>query len=60
MWVGGFCPHWGTIKKNYCILKDVSSFISNSIRPSKSTQQWGLKPPKEELGKVEIISYNEG
>jgi hypothetical protein len=34
--------------------------VSNSTGPSKSTQQWGLKPLKEELMKDEIISYNEG
>jgi hypothetical protein len=43
-----------------CVLKDVTSFLSNNTGPSKSTQQWGLKPPKEELVKVEIVSYNEG
>jgi hypothetical protein len=47
-------------KTNAHVLKDVLSFLSNRIGPSKSTQQWGLKPPEEELVKVEIISYNEG
>jgi hypothetical protein len=40
--------------------RDVTSFLSNSTGPSNSTQQWGLKPPEEELVKDEIISYNEG
>ena len=31
-----------------------------STGPSNNTQQWGLKPPKEELVKVELITYNEG
>jgi hypothetical protein len=48
------------IKTNARVLKDVSSFLSNSTGPSNSTQQWGLKPPEEELVKVEVISYNEG
>jgi hypothetical protein len=48
------------VKTNARVLKYVSSFLSNSIGPSKSTQQWVLKPPEEELVKVEIISYNEG
>ena len=60
MWIGGFCPHGGTIKENACVLKDVLSFLSNNTGPSKSTQQWGLKPPKEEPVNDEIISYNEG
>ena len=59
MWIGGCCP-CGELKTNAPILKDISSFLSNSIGSSKSTQQWGLKPPEEELVKVEIISYNEG
>jgi hypothetical protein len=59
MWVGGFFPHGRTKKTNDRVLKDVSSFLSNRTRPSKSTQQWGLKPPEEELVKDEIISYNE-
>jgi hypothetical protein len=60
MWVGGFFLCGGTNKTNYHVLKDISSFLSNSIGPSKSIQQWGLKPPKEELVKDEIINYNEG
>jgi hypothetical protein len=48
------------IKENDCVLKDISSFLSNNIEPSKITQKWVLKPPEEELVKVEIISYNEG
>jgi hypothetical protein len=60
MWVGGFFPHGGTNKTNAHFLKDLSSFLSNNAGPSKSTQQWGLKPPKEELVKDEIISYNGG
>ena len=60
MSVDGFFSRGGTNKTNARVLKDVSSFLSNSTGPSKSTQQWGLKPPKEELVKDEIISYNEG
>jgi hypothetical protein len=60
MWIGGFCSRGGTIKENAHVLKYVSSFLSNIIGPSNSTQQWGLKPPEEELVKVETISYNEG
>jgi hypothetical protein len=60
MWVGGFCPLGGTNKTNARVLKDISSFLSNSTGPSNITQQWGLKPPEEELVKYEIISYNEG
>jgi hypothetical protein len=48
------------IKENDCVLKDVSSFLSNNTEPSKITQKWVLEPPEEELVKVEIISYNEG
>jgi hypothetical protein len=60
MWVGGFCPCGRTKKTNACVLKRCMSFLSNSTGPSKSTQQWGLKPPEEELVKDETISYNEG
>ena len=60
MWLGGFCPWGRKNEKNSYVLKDVSSFLSNNIGPSKITQQWGMKPPKEELVKVEVISYNEG
>jgi hypothetical protein len=52
---------WGNQKKeNTCVLEDVTSFLSNSTRPSNSTQKWGLKSPKEKLVKDEIIGYNEG
>ena len=51
---------WG-IKENKCLCpKDVTSFLSNSIGPSNSTQQWGLKSHEEKLVKDEVISYNEG
>jgi hypothetical protein len=59
MWVGIFCPCGRTKKTNAHVLKDVTSILSNSTRPSNSTQQWGLKPPGEELVKDEIINYNE-
>jgi hypothetical protein len=48
------------IKTNARFLKDVSSFLSNSIGPSNNTQQWGMKPSEEEIVKVEAICYNEG
>ena len=52
---------WGNQKKeNARVLEDVTSFLSNSTGPSNSTQQWGLKSPKEKLVKDEMISYNEG
>ena len=51
---------WGSKKKNAHVLKDVTSFPSNSTGPSNSTQQWGLKPPEDKLVKDEVISYNEG
>jgi hypothetical protein len=60
MWVGRFFPCGGKNKTNAYVLKDVSSFLSNITGPSKSTQNWGLKPPEEELVKNEMISYNEG
>jgi hypothetical protein len=60
MWIGRFCLHGRIKKKNAHVLKDVASFLLNSIGPSNNTQQWGLKPPKEELVKDETISYNEG
>jgi hypothetical protein len=60
MWVGGLGPHGRTKKTNARVLKYVTSFLSNSTGPSNITQQWGLKPPKEELVKDEAISYNEG
>jgi hypothetical protein len=61
MWVSGFCLHGGIKKKeNSHVLEDVTSFLSNSTGPSNSTQQWGLKSPKEKLVKDEIIGYNEG
>jgi hypothetical protein len=60
MWIGGFFPRGGTIKTNARVLKDISSFLSINTRPSNRTQQWGLKPPEEELVKVDAISYNEG
>jgi hypothetical protein len=47
-------------KTNAHVLKDVTSFLSNRIGPSNSTQQWGLKSPEEKLVKDEVISYNEG
>jgi hypothetical protein len=61
MWVSGFCLHGGIKKKvNDRVLEDVMSFLSNSTRPSNSTQQWGLKSPEEKLVKDEVIGYNEG
>jgi hypothetical protein len=60
MWVGGFCLHGRTKKTNARVQKNITSFLSNSTRPSNSTQQWGLKPPEEELVKDETINYNEG
>jgi hypothetical protein len=60
MWVGGFCLRDRTKEKNARVLKDVMSFLSIITGPSNSTQQWGLKPPEEELVKDEAISYNEG
>jgi hypothetical protein len=60
MWVGGFCLHGRTKKKNARVLKYITSFLSNNSGPSNSTQQWGLKPLEEELVKDEVISYNEG
>jgi hypothetical protein len=46
MWISGFFPRGGTKKTNDRVLKDVTSFLSNSTGPSNSTQQWGLKSPK--------------
>jgi hypothetical protein len=60
MWISGFCPRGGSKKTNARVLKDVTSFLSNSTGPSNSTQQWGLKSPEEKLVKDEVISYNEG
>jgi hypothetical protein len=60
MWIGGFCLHGGSKKTNAHVLKDITSFFSNSTGPSNSTQQWGLKSPEEKLVKDEAISYNEG
>ena len=60
MWVGGFCPRGRTKKTNARVLKDATSFLSNSTGPSNSTQQWGLKSLEEKLVKDEIISYSEG
>jgi hypothetical protein len=60
MWVGGFFPRGRTKKTNAHVPKDVRSFLSNRTGPSNSTQQWGLKPPEEELVKDETINYNEG
>jgi hypothetical protein len=60
MWVGGFFPRGRTKKTNAHVLKYVTSFLSNNIGSSNSTQQWGLKPLEEELVKDEVISYNEG
>ena len=48
------------MKENARVLKDVTSFLSNSTRPSNSTQQWGLKSLEEKIVKDEVISYNEG
>jgi hypothetical protein len=59
MWISGFCLCGGSKKTNARFLKDVMSFLSNSTRPSNSTQQWGLKSPEEKLLKDEVISYNE-
>ena len=60
MWISGFCPRGESKKKNARVLKDVTSFLSNSTGTSNSTQQWDLKSPEEKLVKDEIISYNEG
>ena len=60
MWISGFCLRGESKKTNARVLKDVTSFLSNSIGPSNSTQQWGLKSLEEKLVKDEIISYNEG
>jgi hypothetical protein len=60
MWVGIFFLRGRTKKTNDRVLKYVMSFLSNDTGPSNSTQQWGMKPPKEELVKDEVISYNEG
>jgi hypothetical protein len=60
MWIGEFCLRGRTKKTNARVLKDVTSFFSNSTGPSNSTRQWGLKPPEEKLVKDETISYNEG
>jgi hypothetical protein len=60
MWISGFCPRGGSKKTNSCILKDVTSFLSNSTGPSNNTQQWGLMSPEEKLVKDEVISYKEG
>ena len=60
MCVGGFCLCGRTKKTNDHVLKDITSFLSDNTGPSNSTQQWGLKPPEEELVKDEVIGYNEG
>jgi hypothetical protein len=60
MWVGRFCPCEEQRKQNAPVLRDVTSFLSNSTGPSNSTQQWGLKPLEDEIVKDEVISYNEG
>ena len=60
MWISGFFPHGESKKTNACVLKDVTSFLSNSTGPSNSSQQWGLKSPEETLVKDEITGYNEG
>jgi hypothetical protein len=60
MWISGFCLCGESKKKNARVLKDVTSFLSNSIGPSSSTQQWGLKSLEERLVKDEIIGFNEG
>jgi hypothetical protein len=39
MWISGFCLCGESKKTNACVLKDVMSFLSNSTRPSNSTQQ---------------------
>jgi hypothetical protein len=57
----GVLSVWGNQKKeNVCVLEDITSFLSNSIGPSNSIQQWGLKSPEETLVKDETIGYNEG
>jgi hypothetical protein len=60
MWIGEFYPCGRTKKTNACVLKDETSFLSNSTRPSNSTRQWGLNPLEEKLVKDETIIYNEG
>jgi len=60
MWLGGFCLRGKTKKTNACVLKYVTSFLSNNTGPSNRTQQWGLKPPEEKLVNDEVISYNWG
>jgi hypothetical protein len=56
----GFVRVGNQKKANARVLEDVSSFLSNSIGPSNSTQQWGLMSLEERLVKDEIIGYNEG
>jgi hypothetical protein len=62
MWVREFFVRVGESKKkaNARVLKDVTSFLSNSTGSSNSSQQWGLKSPEETLVKIEITGYNEG
>jgi len=60
VWVGSFFLPGRTKKTNDRVLKDVTSFLSNSTGPSNITQEWGLKPPEEELVKDKITSYNAG
>ena len=60
MWISGFFPRGESKKTNARALKDATSFLSNSTRPSNSTQQWGLKSLEEKLVKDETIGYNEG
>ena len=60
MWISGFFLCGETKKTNDHVLKDVTSFLSNSTGPSNSTQQWGLKSPEEKQVKDETIGYNEG
>jgi hypothetical protein len=60
MWISGFGPRGESTKKtNALVLEDVTSFLSNSIGPSNSTQQWGLKSLEEKVMKDEKIGYNE-
>jgi ribosomal protein S6 len=53
---------WGKQNKkaNARVLENVTSFLSNSIGSSNSSQQWGLKSLEETLVKNEITGYNEG
>jgi hypothetical protein len=48
MWISGFCPRGGSKKINARVLKDVTSFLSNSTGPSNSTQSVGSEVTERE------------